>query len=112
MGDLIFLAEHLKPPMVWQIQVSNGLIGQFQECILVAPPLLLPANTSVNIWNIWNTVDAYLWNAIDVNTVDAWNDMHREAEDIKAAILLHAISIMKGCATNSKVVLSAYFCLG
>jgi len=50
MGDLIFLAEPLKPPMVWQIQVSNGLIGQFQECILVAPPLLLPANiTSVNI---------------------------------------------------------------
>lgn len=51
-GDLIFLAEHLKPPMVQQIQVSSGLIGQFQECILAAPPLLLPANiTSVNIWN-------------------------------------------------------------
>jgi len=50
MGDLIFLAEHLKPPMVWQIQVSNGLIGQFQECILAALPLLLPANiTSVSI---------------------------------------------------------------
>lgn len=43
-SDLIFLAEHLKPPMAWQIQASNGLIGQFQECILAAPPLVVPAN--------------------------------------------------------------------
>jgi hypothetical protein len=52
LNNLIFLAEHLNPPMVWQIRVLNGLIGQFQECILAALPLLLPANiTSVNIWN-------------------------------------------------------------
>jgi len=35
--------------MVQQIQVSNGLIGQFQEYTLAAPVLLLPASiASVN----------------------------------------------------------------
>ena len=49
-GELIFLAEHLKPPMVPQIQVTNGLIEQFQECTPAAPPRRLPASiASVNI---------------------------------------------------------------
>lgn len=45
-------------PMVQQIQVLNGLTGQFQECTPAAPSRLLPANiASVYIWNTW---DAYV----------------------------------------------------
>lgn len=71
-GDLIFLAEHLKPPMVQQTQVSNGLIEQFQECTLAAPPLLLPASiASVNIWTTWelSCISWWTFRLLEVNAL-------------------------------------------